>query len=363
MTKLERRKPKSEHPSGSHSPSPTAEDRLPPARAASPYDEWAVLGGVRFVLAMIVLLGHITDFSDIAHREMWTAVVNMLIPMSAVVAFLMISGYSMAHSIQKPKGFYQRRFWRIMPIYTAGLLLGLVVVWMAGGSVYMPGGQRIELPDRMTFVRNLLFLQGWNAYTVMINGPLWSLSVEVFYYALVPVFARLRPWMLLVLIALSAAKFWTLSPNLSWNLHGETMLGMAWAWLAGFYWYRYRSEWARVLLLGLSCLLVLIKFSMLSPLTVTVSWSLLASAAVMRVPQKMRATLLYLGELSYPLYALHWPAILGMYAFFQVTRPIAWAAAALCVTVVAYHVVDRPFRRGMHVRRHMPAKLVLAAAR
>jgi peptidoglycan/LPS O-acetylase OafA/YrhL len=229
----------------------------------------------------------------------------------------------------------------------------------------MPGGQRIDTPDCLTFVRNLFFLQGWNAYTAMINGPLWSLSVEVFYYALVPVFVRLNRWVLAALIALSAVKFWTLSPispQLSWNLHGETMFGMAWAWLAGFYWYRYRGEVARIVLVGLSCLLMIQKFSALSPVTATVSWAVLASASALRVPLRLRAPLRYLGEISYPLYAIHWPTIVGMYALFHVTRPIAWVAAALCMSVIAYHAVDRPFRKGVHIRHQARAGLGAALA-
>jgi peptidoglycan/LPS O-acetylase OafA/YrhL len=319
-------------------------------------DEWAVLGGLRFLLAMIVFLGHTGDLNG-AHFSGWPALANWMVPEAAVMAFLMVSGYSMAHSIEKPRGFYRRRLRRIWPLYITGLALGWLII-SVHGMVIMPGGQRIELPSWLSLLRNLFFLQGWNAYPLLIDGPLWSISVEVVYYALTPIFVRLRPWALGLLIIVSGAWFLDLSNPISWQLHGRTMPGLAWAWLLGFYWYRYRSEWLRIVVLGIVCGLTISRYQRLGPVTAVVGMALTASAPQLILPRQMYRILNYLGELSYPLYTLHWPTIIGVYAFFKVTEPTIWVGATFVVTLAAYHGIDRLFRR----RRPRPRPQNITAA-
>ncbi len=309
-------------------------------------NEWAVLGALRFVLAVIVLLGHTDDFSVPGGRPEWVAIGNWLCPSAAVVAFLMVSGYSMAHSIQKPRGFYRRRFWRIMPVYLAGLLLGLLVV-VCCGTVDMPGGQRIEMPNNLWLLQNVFLLQCLVAYPVVIDGPLWSLGVEVCYYALTPLIARMRPWMFWPLTLASGLWLKFVPEPMSWQLYGQTMAALAWAWLAGFYWYRYRNRASQFILLIFAWLLMTIKYPAGAAITVSVSWVVVTMAARSQLPQRWSAICLYLGELSYPLYAVHWPTIIGLYALFHVESPILWVVAPLCVSVIVYHAVDRRFRKGI----------------
>ncbi len=82
------------------------------ARASLPApDSWKILGGLRFALAMIVLFGHLARFvPDRGLINKGLLLLGGLGAAAAVFCFLVISGYSIAHSITvKPQGYFRRR--------------------------------------------------------------------------------------------------------------------------------------------------------------------------------------------------------------------------------------------------------------
>jgi len=115
----------------------------------------------------------------------------------AVVLFFVLSGFSIRLSVQgrgldsRPAlaDYYRRRARRVLPLYW----LSLVCAWLVAASVApLPA----EWLSPATLLGNLLFLQTavgvkgqwflpWAA-----NGPLWSLSFEMFYYAAYPWLVR-----------------------------------------------------------------------------------------------------------------------------------------------------------------------------
>ena len=77
------------------------------------HPNWPLLAGLRFVLALIVAMLHVSfevaDGTFVYYRKFGGS--------AAVAIFLLVSGYCMAHSYGKePEGFYRRRFWRIWPV-------------------------------------------------------------------------------------------------------------------------------------------------------------------------------------------------------------------------------------------------------
>ncbi len=87
---------------------------------------WAVLAGARFVLSVIVLLCHLS----IVARGLISNFAEQFNAFSAVIAFFLISGYSIHLSILRDgRGYFARRFWRIYPIYVASLLLSIVLIF------------------------------------------------------------------------------------------------------------------------------------------------------------------------------------------------------------------------------------------
>ena len=259
-----------------------------PLRDTSSFDEWAILGGMRFLLAMVVLLCHCNGFLPIP-RSGWTQVGAVFNGEGAVYGFLFISGYSMAHSLRKPNGFYSRRVRRIMPLYLAGLFLGLAVITGAGGLVTIAGGQVITTPHFWEFVGNALLLQGWICSPAICNGPLWTVGVEVFYYAIAPLFISARPWVFALMICVSAIAGIYLNGDI-WNMRwGCAALALAWPWFGGFHWYRHRAATTMVALIVMSCFYGRFGHSDLAYVTVVSSAAVMIAAPHIPVFRFLRA--------------------------------------------------------------------------
>ena len=83
---------------------------------------WELLGLCRAWLAFIVLCSHTHGFYG------YTRVLRVaaLSPFTAVLAFLVLSGYSIHHSYQSKKGFYWRRLERLLPVFVVSYVLCLM---------------------------------------------------------------------------------------------------------------------------------------------------------------------------------------------------------------------------------------------
>lgn len=148
------------------------------------------LTGLRFVAAFGVVLFHRGQDFVAAYGPEW------LRPVAAsgyvgVSLFFVLSGFILAYTYfehaerpPRPRPFYEARVARIYPVYLVGLAIAL------------PFGVRdlLRLADAGAQARGLvawaaetLLLQGWHPETACgLNCPGWSLSVEVFFYALFP---------------------------------------------------------------------------------------------------------------------------------------------------------------------------------
>ncbi|MGY2258317.1 acyltransferase family protein [Pseudomonas sp. SDO55104_S430] len=96
----------------------------------------------------------------------------------AVQYFFFLSGFIMAsvYATNFPATFNKSKFWiarfaRIYPVYLIGL--GLSVL--------------LSTPDPLTLILNMSLTQAWSpSHALSMNNPGWSLSVEVFFYAVFP---------------------------------------------------------------------------------------------------------------------------------------------------------------------------------
>src|ERR1700721_1783490 len=85
---------------------------------------WDVLSLLRFLLAFVVAVGHLDPFAALGPLR----AVENLGSFEAILGFLLISGYSIGHSIQKkPVGFTRRRMLRIYPVYLAAVVLTFLI--------------------------------------------------------------------------------------------------------------------------------------------------------------------------------------------------------------------------------------------
>jgi peptidoglycan/LPS O-acetylase OafA/YrhL len=158
--------------------------------------------------------------------------------------FIVISGFCLAYPLFKDTSremaprrlktgaFYKRRAWRILPAYYAALLLFF-------GLELIPVLQRrlVGAPvNAWDLVAHVFLIQTWFASTIgAINGPFWSIALEVQLYLAFPLLLILiKKWglirsigitMLVSLVWFAMAHFWgevslshTIGPDLSKEL-------------------------------------------------------------------------------------------------------------------------------------------------
>jgi peptidoglycan/LPS O-acetylase OafA/YrhL len=165
---------------------------------------------------------------------------------AGVPIFFVISGYCIHRGgalrlAQSPNytlgtlNFWARRFARIYPVLLAALLLTFALDW---NSFHLPPvSHKLRDIGLHAFLVNLFSLQGVAGKTYGSNGALWTLSLEVQFYAIYPLLFALRRRLgmtpLLVLVALvNAASAWLLERH---DLQFFTSYWFAWtlgAWIA-----------------------------------------------------------------------------------------------------------------------------------
>ena len=174
------------------------------------------LTGLRFVAALLVFTSHFK------WENSWNIVGKMAEQGSIGVSFFFVlSGFVISYSygwrlrsgdISRAK-YFSLRFARLWPLHLlTGLPFAEFLVWKGG----------LGLP---TYSVNLLFLQSWVPSTdwhYAYNGPSWSLSNEMFFYAafmgLVMLGSRQKLWLyggLVALVASAMALVYAYIPNLN----------------------------------------------------------------------------------------------------------------------------------------------------
>jgi peptidoglycan/LPS O-acetylase OafA/YrhL len=327
-----------------------------PLKQSESGDQWAVLAGIRFVLALVVMLHHLSPqqlVTDPLHYADFGG-------LSAVLGFFVISGYSMANSLTldgDAKRFFERRFWRIYPAYLFALVLAMVPSILFGTifSNAQPGfGAE---PDKREFLLACAFMQGLvTPGDVPANGVLWSLSVEVWLYALSPwLFKTSLKWLKILAVASIAIYLFhdrIDATPLYANDHGLAFLSTAWAFVAGFAYYRFREKFGQTLplvLIGvfLSCYLD----SRFGPITFALAITGVALSSKITLNPKSRTVLVSAGNLSYPLYLVHVPVI-DMAVGFGYTNGIATVFVALLLASCVRLCIEMPiewYRRRRHL--------------
>jgi peptidoglycan/LPS O-acetylase OafA/YrhL len=154
--------------------------------AAAAAERLNALTGLRFCAAAAVFTAHLKGFLRMDHWNPGN------LGNAAVGFFFVLSGFILSHVYRrgsKPvlkERFYLARFARLWPVHLACLALMLPLTG-ASAAASTSGFWS-------TLLAHVLLLQSWTtdlAWAQALNGPAWSLSVEVFFYALFPVLARL----------------------------------------------------------------------------------------------------------------------------------------------------------------------------
>lgn len=303
----------------------TVEDRVD--------SRWEVLAIARFLLAMIVMTAHMAIEGQV--WTSWTSFAVGLDPLSAVFGFLLISGYSIAASLDREEpGYFWRRIRRIYPTYLTAVALGAITILLGAGAP-APAWQ---------FLMMAAMLQSFVAAPIHVVGHLWTLGVEWWNYMAAPAYRRARDGFLIGALLASLCLFVLLKirPGVAQMSAGIPFITMSWMWIAGFLYYRRPRT-----LYGYAILLVPLALAARFWWMGSAVWIGAIALAVCdgsRVPQQAKAPLRWLGELSYPIYAVHIPMIF-IFLHWGVKWPAVIVLSVLAVSVLVLHTVDLPLRR------------------
>ncbi|WP_321865737.1 acyltransferase family protein [Paraburkholderia tropica] len=311
--------------------------------------QWSVLAGLRFFLAAVVVCGHfVLMVRPDNHHVFGDGYLN---PLSAVYGFFILSGYSIAASLDRENsGFYRRRFIRIWPLYLAVIAFGLAAYLLSPtGFTWPVEDQHVPTASGLQIIASLLMLQTIISSPIPTIGPIWSLAGEWWHYMVAPLLKRFSNGVLLGWMAISFAFFISLhdaGPGVAcmdrFTL-GKAVLGLSWVWVTGFVYYRMRGTAVGFAVLVAPSLFALtIGHSPGVPMFITAFALILCEGR--NLGERTIAALNFLGDWSYPLYLFHIPAFLIALTLGS-NRSIITLGAAFGTSLAALYMVDYPSRK------------------
>ncbi len=322
---------------------------------------WKSLGGIRFVLALIVACGHLGWF--VGPQSKVVLLGNDFSAQVAVLGFLVISGFSIGASyFRQPKDYYKRRVVRIVPLYCFGVIASAFIPSLHDGSIENTR-EVFTTPGLGNILGNLLFLQGFFVKYINTNGVVWTLSIEVFFYVITPFLAGLRPQQILLAClgscaAYGAWRFFDL-PFYADMQCGAAVLFMGWAWLLGFWIYRMNLDKDAVfaaLVIGIC--VIAFNGSYLGWLW-SLTWCLTIAGigwgALLPANKVLAYTLQTAGDVSYPLYLIHMPCFLLLQISPLPKSPLLWILITIVVSFLLDRIYDRPVKAWMRKSMNLGA--------
>jgi peptidoglycan/LPS O-acetylase OafA/YrhL len=309
-----------------------------PARSFGSAEQLASLTPLRGIAALWVVLFHFCWYLPAVHPERYTGAVYK--GYLAVDLFFVLSGFVITHVYKEGfarrvtawryRDFLKARVARIYPLHVAVLLLFVATAIAERAATYALNGSVEPIPligERSLggLLANLVMLQGLWARELSWNDPSWSISLEFLAYLLFPLLYSML-WRMgpaaktafggLLLTLLGWLAYRTGDDFNQWN-GAYAIIRCLPEFLAGSLLYiAYQSGlFAAVLatdaaLLAVSLLLGVLLHTAAPDLGIVALFPLLILAAVRNRGQLARllnsAPFLWLGDISYSLYLLHW---------------------------------------------------------
>jgi peptidoglycan/LPS O-acetylase OafA/YrhL len=327
------------------------------------------LTGLRAVAAAWVMLMH---FREITPTRVWEfPVLDALIVNGAygVDIFFVLSGFILCHvyasqfdtsfNAGQVRQFIVYRFARIYPVHLATFAIMLALF---AGNLITTGSS--ALPERygpVTIITTLTLTHAWFPGIQTPNMPAWSISAEWFAYMIFPILCIVlsyNKWiavlyfvMGLFLAVIEPLCNYSLAHVLSGFLIGmaayRTMTVAHWITIGRFagcavaaavlFWAQGTAPRVEIGLLLFAALMI----------SLADSRDILGRFLTLR-------PIVYLGEISYSLYMIHWPARVVVRNSFQIigvldTLPpglvvVAYVLVTLIGAVTSYHFVELPGR-------------------
>lgn len=325
---------------------------------------------IRLLAAMQVMIVHALNHFGISGYA-----VEVLKIFPGVPTFFFLSGYLICSSYQRTTGkgllaFFKNRVLRIYPALWVCILLSTATVFILG---YLPTpGLNLSsffmwLVGQMTILQfyNPEFMRGFGVG--VLNGALWTVSIELQFYLLMPVIyylaQRAKAFLILVFL-LSLALNVYFRQHLDWNVMYMKLLYVSFApWLYIFLlgcFIALNEEWiARIKRLEYKYLLPAYLLAMnfigtyernaensINPVAVLLLIALLLKfgTAQLALPAKITAVIRN-TDFSYGLYLYHMPIInvlLFTGAFSAGVNVFATVVFSIVAAMFSWYVVERP---------------------
>lgn len=351
-----------------------------------------ILDGLRGVAALVVLCYHLFEAIAFAPLNSTTPEQQLYHGFIAVDFFFILSGFVMGYAYDERwqhmsvGNFFRRRLIRLHPMVVMGVLVGVACFFIQGSTKW--DGTAVSLPLILLCTLLSLFLlptptalevRG-NTEAFPLNGPHWSLFLEYIGSILYALLLRRMPTRVLkVWVAVCAVLLLAFSLFM-----GENTIGYGWSsqpinlfggllrlsfgypaglLLARLYRHRMPSMLSRpVFLISTLVLLVLFLVPGLGSLSCFYQVLCVCVAFPLIVWYAARGSLTgtwlrvarFLGRISYPLYAVHYPLVYLYIHWIQTQNPegmAVWVAplvvlvANVLLATVCMLFYDEPLRR------------------
>lgn len=339
------------------------------------YGDTDFITGMRAIAALAVVFVHSGGAGLRSFGEIGNTFVDL--GRTGVFAFFVISGFSVAQSYYSSSGYFDylnKRLWRIAPLYYFWLLAAIV---FSSTAKYWQQHFSVEI-DSYNVLMHLSFLSVFD-YRVAnsILGTEWSISIEVFWYFLVPALllvSNRKIWFALLVLLSAKINFASMSIAKRLPLPADDA-ALAWAWSPGPYMYTFclgiaayklRAHLPKTNFIGnivfvVSMILVLayvVNPKLLSEL-VRDSFNMVTVVTfVMLVFGTQNSVLfrwflanrlaLFVGTISYGLYLSHAPIIefisINYRGLSERVDVLFFVVAFVCcvISTATYYVVERP---------------------
>lgn len=285
----------------------------------------------------------------------------------AVSYFFTLSGFIMCYTYYSQRvgysSYMKKRIARIVPLYLFALLLTIALL-----STYPDGfGKQLVL--------NTFLLQAYFPdYALTLNGPGWSLSVEMFFYLLFPLFIIMYRYnekgfavfAILFYIISQALHLWLIAiykPEYGSGLHefvfyhpvmhlSQFLIGMA-----GYYLFSHIQSIHKylspvVLFLIIAACVLYLPLSKHNGLLAPLFVLFIVGVATSRKSLLATRPLVYFGEISYGIYILQMPVFMALQKLNDTALHLSYGyflmlffVALLLFSALCYRFVEKPLRR------------------